>query len=106
MDKAAVFGTADGGSIPSRGTVFFQKFTKYNLGKEYKKKNILKICRGAGIGRQAGLRILCPTTGVWVRLPPAAPESDLMAFCQPFGGRRTAPPIDFAPLRALRARPK
>jgi hypothetical protein len=26
-----------------------------------------------------------------------------MAFCQPFGGRRTAPPIDFAPFRALRA---
>lgn len=42
------------------------------------------ICGSAGIGRQAGLRCLCPTIDVWVQVPSPAPKKtsvfELMSF--------------------------
>ena len=47
------------------------------------------ICGSAGIGRQAGLRCLCPTIDVWVQVPSPAPKigkhhmmlADFYFFC-------------------------
>ena len=36
-------------------------------------------CRSGGIGRRRGLKILCPSGGVWVRSPPSAPVRHLIA---------------------------
>ena len=37
-------------------------------------------CGSAGIGRQAGLRCLCPTIDVWVQVPSPAPEKAVVSF--------------------------
>ena len=47
------------------------------------------VCGSAGIGRQAGLRCLCPTIDVWVQVPSPAPKigkhhmmlADFYFFC-------------------------
>ena len=43
------------------------------------------VCGSAGIGRQAGLRCLCPTIDVWVQVPSPAPKTPryivLWRFC-------------------------
>lgn len=46
-------------------------FASGQMTKEFAK--ILVISRGAGTGRQAGLKNPCPFTDMRVRLPPTAP---------------------------------
>lgn len=42
---------------------------------------------GGGIGIRGGLKILCLSKDLWVRVPPWAPELNFQEFCRPIQPR-------------------
>ena len=57
----------------------------------------------AGIGRQAGLRCLCPTIDVWVQVPSPAPRRSSLRTAQKWQSRKRLP---FSHLRSVAPPPQ